>query len=121
MMNLQLDETEGILVIFPQGPLATEDFQALSAEVDSYLERTGSLRGLLIETESFPGWKGFPGLAAHLRFVRDHHRAVRRVALVSDGAVISYLPGLASHFVAAEMRHFPAAERDCARAWPLAA
>lgn len=121
MLKFQLDETEGILVISPQGPLATADFQALSAEVVSYLERTGSLRGFLIETESFPGWEGFPGLAAHLRFVRDHHRAVRRVALVSDGAVISHLPGLASHFVAAEVRHFPVSERDCARAWLLAA
>lgn len=121
MLKFQLDETEGILVIFPQGPLATEDFQALSAEVDSYLERTGSLRGLLIETESFPGWEGFSGLTAHLRFVRDHHRAVRRVAVVSDGAVISHLPGLASHFVAADVKHFPVSERDCARAWLMAA
>ncbi len=121
MLKFQLDETEGILVISPQGSLATEDFQALSAEVDTYLERTGSLRGPLIETEPFPGWEEFSGLTAHLRFVRDHHRSVRRVALVSDGAVISHLPRLASHFVAAEVRHFPVSERDCARAWLLAA
>lgn len=121
MLNFQLDETESILVISPQGPLATADFQALSSEVDSCLERTGSLRGLLIETDPFPGWEGFSGLTVHLRFDRDHHRALRRVDLVSDGAVISYLPGLASHFVAAEVGHFPAAKRDCARGWLLAA
>jgi hypothetical protein len=117
MLKHQLDETNGILVISPQGPLAADDFKALSAEVDPFIERTGELRGLMIEAEAFPGWDGFGGLTAHLRFVRDHHRSIRRVAVVSDSAVLSHLPQLASHFVAAEVRHFPAAERAAALDW----
>jgi len=97
--------------------LAASDFDALSAEVNPFIERAGGLRGLLIEAEVFPGWNGFSGLTAHLRFVRDHHRSIRRVAVVSDNALLSHLPQLASHFVAAEVRHFPKAERAAALDW----
>ena len=116
MIPHQLDETDSILTVAPQGPLAADDFKAL-AEVDPFIERTGGLQGLLLEAPAFPGWEGFGGLTAHLRFVRDHHRLIRRVAVVSDSPVLSHLPQLASHFVAAEVRHFPQAERAGALAW----
>jgi len=117
MIQHQLDQTDGILIVTPQGPLAASDFEALRAEVDPFIERTGGLRGLVIEAETFPGWDGFAGLTAHLRFVRDHHRLIKRVAVVSDSALLSHLPQLASHFVAAEVRHFPEAERAAALDW----
>jgi hypothetical protein len=97
--------------------LAAGDFEALRSEVDPFIERTGGLRGLVIEAEVFPGWDGFAGLTAHLRFVRDHHRLIRRVAVVSDSALLSHLPQLAGHFVAAEVRHFPKAKRAGALDW----
>jgi hypothetical protein len=37
--------------------------------------------------------------------------------VVSDSPVLSHLPQLASHFVAAEVRHFPQGERAGALAW----
>jgi hypothetical protein len=104
MVKHELDQTDGVLPVAPEGPLAAEDFAELMAEVDPYIECTGGLRGLLIEAEAFPGWDGFGGLLAHLRFVRDHHRLIRRLAVVSDSAVLSHLPQLASHFVAADVR-----------------
>jgi hypothetical protein len=56
---------------------------------------------------------GFVGV----RFVRDHHRAVRRVALAVDGTVAELAPRLAQHFVRAELRHFGYDELDEAVAW----
>jgi len=117
MIQHHLDEAEGIIIVTPQGPSAAGDFEALRDEVDPFIERVGALRGLLIQAEAFPGWDGLAGLTAHLRFVRDHHRLIRRVAVVSDSAVLSHLPQLASHFVAAEVRHFPEAEREGAFDW----
>jgi hypothetical protein len=117
MIHHQLDETDSILTVAPRGPLAADDFKALAAEVDPFIERTGGLRGLLLEAPAFPGWEGFGGLTAHRRFVRDHHRLIRRVAVVSDSPVLSHLPQLASHFVAAEVRRFPQGERAGALAW----
>jgi hypothetical protein len=86
-------------------------------EVDPFIERTGGLQGLLPEAPAFPRWEGFGGLSPHLRFVRDHHRLIRRVAVVSDSPVLSHLPQLASHFAAAEVRHFPQGDRAGALAW----
>ena len=117
MIRYHLDEVGSILIVTPQGPLAASDFEALRVEVDPFIERNGKLRGLMIEVEAFPGWDGFAGLTAHLRFVRDHHRLIRRVAMVSDSALLSHLPRLASHFVAAEVRHFPKVQRAEALDW----
>jgi len=117
MIQHELNEDDGILMVAAQGPLERDDFQALSAEVDPFIERSGGMRGLLIEAEAFPGWDGFSGLTAHLRFVRDHHRLIRRVAVVSDSPVLSHLPQLAKHFVAAEVRHFPRTQWSDALDW----
>jgi hypothetical protein len=111
MIHHQLDETESILIVAPQGPLAADDFGALAAEVDHFIERKGGLEGLMLEAPAFPGWEGFGGLTAHLRFVRDHHRLIRRVAVVSDSPVLSQLPQLASHWFAAGVRRFPQTQR----------
>jgi hypothetical protein len=64
MLQHHLDEAERILVVTPQGPLATSDFAALRAEVDPFIEHAGGLLGLLIEAEAFPGWDGFAALTA---------------------------------------------------------
>jgi len=49
--------------------------------------------------------------------VRDHHRKIAKVAVVSDGTFLSVAPKLADHFVNAEVRHFHEAERDAAMSW----
>jgi hypothetical protein len=102
--------------------LAASDFEILRAEVDPFIECPGGLGGLMIKAEAFPAWDGFAGLTAHLRFVRDHHCLIRRVAVVSDSAPVSHLPQLASHFVAGEVWHFlPKVERAAALEWLHAA
>ena len=63
------------------------------------------------------GWQDLAGLLAHLRFVRDHHRNVKRVAAIGNGLAVSIVPALARHFVDAEIRHFTADQRDGAMAW----
>jgi SpoIIAA-like len=71
----------------------------------------------VIEAQSFPGWENFAGLVSHLRFVRDHHRKIQRVAVISDSKVLSVAPHLVKHFVAAEIKQFPAKERQAALDW----
>ena len=53
----------------------------------------------------------------HLRFVRDHHRKVRRVALAVDGVLADLAPRLSEHFVQAEIKGFGYDELDRALAW----
>lgn len=117
MLNHNLLSLDGILIVEPEGPLAAGDFEALAAEVDPYIATQGNLRGLLIEAPSFPGWENFAAFLSHFRFVRDHHRHIAKVAVVSDSRFLSVAPRFADHFVSAAVRHFAASERDAAMAW----
>ena len=117
MIHHELLRARGILIVKPDGRLSAEDFASVAATVDPYLEQNGTLRGLLLEAPSFPGWQDFAGLLSHLRFVRDHHRKIRRIAVVSDSAFLSVAPKVANHFVSAELKTFEAGARDAALAW----
>ena len=117
MLSHQLLRDDGILILEPQGPLQVADFDALNLEINPYLEKEGRLRGLLIDAAEFPGWESFAALLSHLRFIRDHHRLIAKVAAVSDNKFLSIAPRVASHFVKAEVRHFPSHDRDAALAW----
>ena len=117
MLNFELLRQKGILILRPDAALRAEDFAALAASVDPYLEQHGTLKGLMIDAPAFPGWESFAALLSHLRFVRDHHRRIRRVAVVSDSALLTAGPKIASHFVAAELKSFASAQRAAAMAW----
>jgi hypothetical protein len=56
-------------------------------------------------------------MVRHLRFVRDHHRRVRRVALAVDGALAGLAAGVAGHFVHAQLRRFGYDRLDDAITW----
>lgn len=117
MIQHELLRERGILTLEPKGPLQAADFSTLAAVVDPYIEQHGDLKGLLIAAPAFPGWDDFAALVSHLRFVRDHHRRIRRIAVVSDSAVLSVAPKIAKHFVSAEIRTFDAADQAAALAW----
>ena len=117
MLNHDLRRDEGILVLMPDGPLEAADFDILAAHVDAYLVQNRVLHGVMIKARSFPGWKDFSALLAHLKFVKDHHRKIEKVAVVADGKFASMMPRLASHFISAEIRHFDPADEDAAWEW----
>lgn len=117
MLTYELLRNEGLLFIRPQGPIQAGDFESVAKVVDPYIKEKGRLQGILIEAQSFPGWDTFGALVSHVRFVRDHHRLVSKIAAVSDSAVLSILPQIAKHFVKAEVRHFNAPDREAALNW----
>ena len=117
MLNHELRQDDEILVLHPEGPLEAADFTTLAGHVDAYLERHGTLRGVLIRAKSFPGWKDFGALLAHLKFVKEHHKRIEKVAVVADGAFANIMPHIASHFVHAQVQHFELAREDAAWDW----
>jgi hypothetical protein len=117
MVNYELLRGEGILVIRPETSLEAGDFQRIAQEVDPYIEANGKLHGLMIDAGSFPGWKDFAALVAHLKFVKDHHRKIEKIAAVSDSSVLTIAPKIASHFVQADVRHFAHSQMEEALAW----
>jgi hypothetical protein len=108
----------GVLVVEPHAPLRAEDFDALDAAADTWIEGDdGSLRGIVVHARQFPGWENLGSLLRHVRFVRDHHRKIRRVALAVDGTVAQIAPTLVDHFVQAELKQFGADDLEPAIVW----
>jgi hypothetical protein len=117
MIKAELDKTKGILHARPSGPLEAADFDQLAALADPYIAKKGELAGLLIEAKEFPGWKNLAGMIKHFRFVRNHHRKIRKVALVTDARLGKIAEKFARHFVAAKVKRFPAGHAGSARTW----
>lgn len=116
-LEFDLDRKSGVLCLVPKESLQSADFEALTEVVDSYVEDGGSLSGLAIDTGHFPGWNDISAFLAHMRFIRDHHKLIPRVAIISDDRLLSTMPGVADHFVSAKVRHFPTQERSQAMSW----
>jgi len=117
MIEHNLDSAHSILYVRPKSALEPDDFVQLARTVDPYIDATGDLAGLIIETPAFPGWDSLGAMAAHFRFVRDHHKHIKKIGLVTDSALGNVAERLASHFVSAEIRHFPAGEIKAAQQW----
>ncbi|HTZ15346.1 MAG TPA: STAS/SEC14 domain-containing protein [Mycobacterium sp.] len=117
MIEFDLDTAHSILVVRPQSALEANDFAELAKAVDPLIETNGDLAGLIINAPKFPGWDNFGTLVSHFRFVRDHHKHVKKVAVVTDSHLADVAEHLASHFVSAEIRHFSGDQLDQARQW----
>jgi tRNA U38,U39,U40 pseudouridine synthase TruA len=119
MLDYSIMKPEGIMVLKPHAPLSKDDFAGLSAAADAYLSDHANLHGVLIHTKGFPGWENFGGFTAHMHFVHEHHRKVKRVAVVTDSQFAAIAESLGKHFTSAEVRHFPFADYDAALDWLL--
>src|SRR3954465_2473087 len=119
MLEHDLDTARGILHLRPKGALEKEDFARLARTVDPFIESRGELAGIIVDAPGFPGWDSFGAMAAHFRFVRDHHKRVRKIAVVTDAPMGNVAEKLASHFVAATVKHFKAGDAKAAEQWIL--
>lgn len=117
MINYELNHADGILIINPIGALESTDFEKLGREVDPYITENGELNGLMIYTHSFPGWDNFAAFLSHMKFVKDHHQKIKKIAAVTDSGFLSIMPQVANHFVQAELRHFDYDDKDIALNW----
>ena len=117
MITFEILEADAVVVVKPSGPLSEGDFQGLAEGVDQYLESHDGLSGLMIQGQEFPGWENFSGLVQHIKFVRNHHEKIQRVALVTDSHIATAAISFANHFVSAEVRHFPFEESESALDW----
>jgi hypothetical protein len=117
MIEYDLDKEHAILLVRPQSALDKEDFAELAKAVDPQIEANGDLAGLILNAPSFPGWDSFGAMVTHFRFVRDHHKHIKKVAVVTDSHLGDVAEHLGSHFVSAKIQHFPAEQLEQARQW----
>src|SRR5271167_4259436 len=117
MIEYDLDTAHSILVVRPESALDKDDFLELAEAVDPQIEANGDLAGLIISAPSFPGWDSFGSMVSHFRFVRDHQKHIKKVAVVTDSHLGDVAEHLAAHFVSAKIQHFPAGQIEQARQW----
>ena len=117
MLNVQLEKNTGIAILEPHGELSKADFEAAANSIDPYLKQHRFLNGIIIHVRFFPGWESFSSLVAHLKFVKEHHRHVSRVAFVTDSSIADFAQSIATHFVSAEIKGFEFDELEAAKKW----
>ena len=117
MLNVTLDRANHIAILEPDGPLSESDFNAASAKVDALINESGKLNGIVVHSRTFPGWDSFAAMISHLRFVKEHHRKLSRVALATDSIAAHLAEIFATHFVMAEVRIFSYEKFDEALRW----
>ena len=117
MIDYKILEEDGIVILEPSGPLRKEDFENLTRDVDAFIERHGHVCGLIVHAKTFPGWEDFGAVSHHIKFVKDHHKKVARVAIATDSTFLSIAPEIMKHFVSAEVMHFGYDDLEAAKHW----
>lgn len=117
MLDYNLDKTSGILTLEPKAALTADDFKSLTAEVDSYLANHDKLTGILLSIAHVPGWENFAALVHHMRFARDHHKRIARVALLTDNSLLKIAPKIVAHFAHPQFHVFASGDRASAVDW----
>jgi hypothetical protein len=115
MLEFHLDEAVGIAYLKPKGAFSRADISEISQAVDTFIDKTGVLTGLLLDTTRFPAWESFDAFRAHMRFIEKHHNKVARVAVVTDSTLFSFVPLIADFFLQSEVERFD--KREDAEAW----
>ena len=117
MINFELLKDRSVLVLRPEGALTAGDFRRIAEAVDPYILETGKLTGLLIEAPYFPGWDSLGALVEHMKFVKNHHRQIDRIAVVTDSEVLKIAPKIAEHFAHPTFKVFGSGDNARAIAW----
>lgn len=119
MLNVKIDADHGFAILEPDGALSENDFRLAAKLIDPVIEKSGSLKGIIIRSRSFPGWASFASFVSHLHFVREHHKSVKRIAFVTDSPVGSFAQAIGNHFISAEIKNYTFSEFESARRWIL--
>jgi hypothetical protein len=117
MIIYTIMEEEGIVCIEPSGPITRPDLEALTRDVDGYIRRKGTIRGMIVHTRSFPRWRDPGAFLKDMRFVFAHQRSIRRVASVTDSKLLMIVHRIAHHVLFPEVGHFPYGDHEAALQW----
>lgn len=117
MLKTEIDEKNNLCIVTPEGTVSEADFEGLGDTVNDYINRNDKAPGIVLDAAGLPHWKNAAALFAHLKLVRDHHKLISKVALVSDSTTLSIMPVLVDLFLDAKVRHFPQANLEKAKTW----
>jgi hypothetical protein len=105
-IQFELLRDRGVLSCHRTGRSKKQISNGLCREIDSYTAENGKRTGLVVCVKSFPGWESLGAMFAHLKFVRDHHRDIDRIAAVTDSELLRIMTIISKHLVSAEASNF---------------
>ena len=117
MLNISANEVTHVVSVEPTGSLKESDFEQLDTMIAPIIAKRGSLPGLVIHTESFPGWASFAAFLANREFWKEHHKEISKVALVTDSPLGGTAETLTKALNLLNARHFRYADINEAREW----
>jgi hypothetical protein len=115
MITYLTDPTDGVVELTVAGGITRDDYDRVVAEMDGAITKFGKLRVIEVIEEvgaidSAIWWRD-------IKWAWYHMKDVARCAVVTDKGWIGPITRAAGALVAAEIRVFPLAEIDAARAW----
>jgi len=119
MLNTILDTQNKIVTLQPHGALKKEDFDNAVKIIDPFIAEHGKLNGVIIYTETFPGWEDFAAFNRHLVFIKNHHKEIKKLALVTNSLVGDFGEMVSGHFVEAVVKNFDFDQLEAAKEWIL--
>jgi len=117
MLNTILDTATKIVTLQPHGALKKEDFDNAVKIIDPFIEEHGKLNGVIIYTETFPGWDDFAAFNRHLVFIKNHHKEIKKLAFVTNSLVGDFGEMMTGHFVEAVIKNFSFDQLEDAKTW----
>jgi hypothetical protein len=122
-MSVAIQEIPGLnfIEIELHDKLSKDDFQHFVPQIEEQIRQHGKLR-ILLHMQDFHGWTA-GGLWEEIKFDLKHFTHLERIAFVGDQRWEANLSKFCKPFTSAEIRFFPPAQIDQARAWlqgPLA-
>lgn len=118
-IGVALDAGTGILVLEPaaDASLSEDDFERVGQAIKDYLVAHDRLRGILIQSRRFPGWRSLGALFAHLKFVNSVHDKIGKVAMVTNSPMGSFADHVLDPLMLAKVRRFDFDQRAEAMTW----
>lgn len=117
MITYRILEEERIVIIELSGPISLRDLEELTRDVDGSSSRWEAIRGLVVQTRSFPRWHGPAAFLKDMLFVLGHQRKIKRLASVTDSKLLTLIHRLLHHVLSPEIKHFSYRDKEAALHW----
>ena len=117
MLAVDIRAAENVFVVTPDGAITVDDIAGFNDRINTYINTHDQVPNLVVHASSLPHWKNFHALAAHFKFIKNHHTIVQKVAIVSDSKLLWLARIFVDHFTGAKVRRFPETAFDDAVGW----
>ncbi|MFP4420737.1 MAG: STAS/SEC14 domain-containing protein, partial [Desulfococcaceae bacterium] len=108
---------EDVLAYRITGEITEKEAKTIAADIDRKAEERGGPIGLLLAVDTYPSLNSDEDLYADLRFVRGREDAIRRMAVLGQGAYRNTWVALFGLFSRVETAYFERTRVQAAVSW----